>query len=61
MGGQVQDRKASEKLKNSSKATADETNIDETNVEPTDLQVEIPTLIEEAAQELQAEIPASSY
>ena len=38
-----------QKLKNSSKATADETNIDETNVEPTDLQVEIPTLIEEEA------------
>ena len=50
-----------QKLKNSSKATADETNIDETNVEPTDLQVEIPTLIEEAAQELQTEIPATSY
>ena len=55
-GDRYKIEKQVEKLKNSSKATADET-----NVEPTDLQVEIPTLIEEAAQELQAEIPASSY
>ena len=60
-GDRYKIEKQVEKLKNSSKATADETNIDETNVEPTDLQVEIPTLIEEAAQELQTEIPASSY